>query len=327
MWRIAVVLLASTLLVPASLCGVGNETSPVILIYSPKAPGYGHALKKVIQEDGRFGGARIRICESLDEFGVTVFFPDVKVVVVSLATDVGQRLNETLEWFFRNGGGLVGMGFAGSWFASFNASEDVFPLFGTSYRTAKYDPKTKMFVMRLVKEDDDEISQGISSFSVPQHKVILHFKASTNRFELRYPDSGKYKVLFSEENTGAPVVIKYEDEGVSVTFASFGGEDVVRSPGYYGLFVDQPEFKRLFTNSLYWVWNNEHKFENSVETASRFYRERSEHVEELRRASAERERRAETGRLIKVALTILVAGGACLAVYWTTFLRLHPSSP
>jgi len=299
----------------------GDATQPVMLIYCPGAPGYGQALRTIIEGDGRFSEAKILVCEKLDELRVTAFFPDVKAIVLTLTRDVGQELNSTLEWFFNNGGGVVGMGFASMWSASRNASQDVLPVFGNTYGVGTYDPNAKRTSVSFVKAEEDEISQGISSFDITHQKFILHRNSSTGSFEEKRPGSGEYKVLFTERSTGAPLVIKYRDEGVSVTFATFGGDDIVRSPGYFGLFVGEPTFKALFTNSLYWVWTNEQKLQQGVAKAEQFYQRRAEELASLRRAAEDRETAADLARLLKNAFAILGGSIACALVYWLTFLR------
>ncbi len=326
MRKALIFLLVLSLAIPICSCENGSPTTPAILIYSPKAPGYGEALKRVIEEDGRFDEARVRICDNLEDFKVGVFFPDVKAVVVTLTTDVGQNLNATLEWFFGKGGGLIGMGFASSEVASRNASEDVFPVFGNAYRSPAYDPSQRKFIMSLLKEEDDEISRGVSSFTVPQHKLILHIDPTTKEFLQRYPESGEYKVLFAEETTGAPAVMKYRDEGVSVTFATFGGDDVTRGPSYHGLFVNQPEFKTLFTNSLQWIWDNEEKFQVSVERAAEYYQNAADHIEQVKDSAERAEERADMFRTVRNVAVVLGAGICCAAIYWATFVRGGPAA-
>ncbi len=321
MRQLAFVLSALMLLVSATAAEPEDSPAPVILIYSPNAPGYGQALARIIEEDGGFEGARIRTCNELVDFKVTMLFPDVKVGLVTLLTDTGEDLNRTLEWFFRSGGGLLGMGFAGIWSASRNASQDVFPIFGNMYWTGQYDPGARRFVIEFIKEQEDEISQGISSFSIPQHKFVLSYNKSTESYEERWAKSGEFKVLFREASTGAPLMVKYRDQGVSISFATFGGDDVQKSPSYHGLFVNRSEFQTLLTNSLYWIWTSEGKFEEGLARAQQYYRDRADHIDSLRQASEKRERAAARARLSRNVAAI--AGGCigCAGVYWLTFRR------
>lgn len=316
-----IILLAMIIFTHICAAQVDNETQPVILIYSPKSPGYGNALKELIEGDDRFDPARVRLCHTLEDFKVSMYFPDVKIGVVTLASDIQQDLNLTLQSFFGSGGGLIGMGFAGSKLASKNASENVFPIFGNVYRSPKYNPEERKFIMTLIKQEEDEISEGVSTFSIPQHKVIVYFNTTANEIQTRRPESGEYKILFSEKSTGAPAMVKYHDQGFSITFATFGGDDFHRAPSYYGLFVDEPEFKTLFTNSLEWVWNSEQRYENSIAQASRFYQNRKEHLDELQEAADRRERKAENMDLIRNISAILGAAIGCIIIYWATFFR------
>jgi len=302
-----------------------SSVAPVILIYCPAAPLYGQALRTVIEEDGRFAEARVQVCQRLDEFRAAAFFPDVKAIVVSLARDVGQDLNSTLEWFFNKGGGIVGMGFATMWSASRNASEDVLPIFGNSYGSGTYDPVSRKSFISFIKAEEDEISEGISSFSAAHHRFILHRNLSSGLFEEKRPKSGEYKVLFTEQSTGAPLLVRYRDEGVSVTFATFGGDDIERSQGYFGLFINEPAFRTLFTNSLYWVWTNEQKFQDSVSKAEQFYQHTARTIDSLRRAAEDRERAANLSCLLRNVFAIVGGSLGSIAVYWLTFVRKSPS--
>ena len=314
-------LLAFLLPLAAASPSRASNISPTILIYSPGVPEFGEALAKTVSEDARFDGATVSVCERLDDFRIAAFFPDVKVVVIALPRDTGQELNQTLEWFFRSGGGVLGMGFAGMWTASRNASQDVLPLFGTGYSTGIYDRSQRKFFICFEKAEQDEISQGIEDFCIPQHKFILHIDPSTKKFEEESPNSGAYKVLFREGQTGAPLMVKYSKEGVSVAFATFAGDEIERSPSYYGLFVDRPEFIKLFTNSLYWIWSNEKKFQRSVEAAKGFYNQTALHVQSMRMQALRRERQQRLLQRLRSVLSVVGAVFGCALVYWATFLK------
>jgi hypothetical protein len=313
-------------IVAPNCLGSVESARPSVVVYCPEAPGYGQALKTLIEEDGRFD-ATVRLCESLQDFDVTMFFPDVKVAVVALSTDINQDLNQTLQWFFSQGGGLVGLGFAGSRSASGNASENVFPLFGTGYRSMRYDPESRKVMMSLIKEEVDEISAGLPSFSTPSQKIVLSFNGTANSYQPMAPEEGDYKVLCREETTGAPAVVKYRNEGVSVTFAMFGGDDFERGRSYYRLFIDEPEFKTLFTNSLYWVWNAEGKFEESVQKASALVEQEGEQLEEVRAQAQAQARRAKNAALMRSVGAVGGAVVSCAIVFWISFVRETSDRP
>ena len=318
-WRMVTTYSAAALILLLSSCTAVEQT-PLILIYTPDAPGYGHELETLLREDGRMN-AEILVLESSELFKVAMHLPNVKVAVVAPSLSMDRGIGDTLEWFFSQGGGLVGMGFAGAEQTMGNASEKVFPLFGNAVRTSKYDPKTKSFMMSLVKEEDDEISSGISDFKISTQKLVLSFNGTGNAYLPRRPETGEYKVLFREESMGAPAAVKYEDKGASVTFACFGGDDLERGVNYYGRFSKTKEFRTIFSNSVYWAWTNEKKYDESMSEAEGFYSEESQKIQEARRSGQELERKERGERELRLILTVMVAGLGVVVVYWGTFVR------
>jgi len=296
------------------------EQKPLILIYTPDAPGFGHELASILQEDGRMD-AQLMVVESSELFKLALSLSNVKAVVVAPSLSLRRGIDPALEWFFSQGGGLVGMGFAGAKQTTGNASEKVFPLFGNAMRTGKYDPKTKSFVMSFVKEEDDEISHELSDFAASTQKIVLSYNGTGNSYLPRRPESGEYKVLYREESTGAPAVVKYKADGVSVTFACFGGDDFERGVNYYGRFSKTEEFRTLFSNSVYWVWMNERKYDQAVKDAEKFYVSQAQMIQDARRKGEELEKEDRRSRQLRSLVTIIVALLASALVYWGTFVR------
>jgi len=177
------------------------------------------------------------LIESLDNFRIMLYLPYVKIAIISLSVERDQNLESALEWFFSEGGGLVALGLTASKGSIGTASETVFPIFATTYRTGTYDASVGKFTMTHIKEDEDEISRGLSDFTIPDHKILLSFNTSTQAYLPRSPEAGDYKVLFRERGTGAPSVVKYQNQGVSVTFACFGGDDYDWAFNYFGQFA------------------------------------------------------------------------------------------
>jgi hypothetical protein len=311
-------LLMALLLLPV---GMSSEAAkPLILIYSPRAPDYGRELQRLIQEDGRVE-AEFQVLESPEVFRMMMYFPNVKAIILTLVVDNDQGLGPTLDWFFSSGGGLIALGMAASEEAIGNSSQTVFPLFATGYRIGAFDPKTRRFSMTHIKEDEDEISRGISSFTVPDHKVVLSFDIMENAYVPRYPEEGEYKVLFREENTGAPSIVKYTNTGVSVTFASFAGDDHVPSYSYYAGFTETDAFRTLFTNAVHWIWTNEDKYERHMTEAGSFYEDQRDALQLVKEEAEGMQSGAKTSRLARMVLTLALAGLACAGIYWVTFVR------
>jgi len=316
------------LLVALGPCSWAAQSKPLLVIYCPSAPNYGQELARLIQEDGRLE-AEIQTVGSLDIFKTMLYFPTVKAAIVTLPIDNKQSgLDSALEWFFSQGGGLVGIGFAGSETATGNVSQTVFPIFGTGYRPGTLDPKTRRFTMSHAKEEDDEISNGVQDFTMPDHKIVLSFNAANNSYAPKSPAVGEYKVLFREKSSGAPSIVKYRNKGVSVTFASFGADDYQVGYNYFGRFTNTTEFRTLFTNAVSWVWNAESKYNTSMTKAAEYY---AESRQDLVKVKAEAERiqtKSKQAKLLRTIMTLVVAGAACIAVYYVTFVKApKPGQP
>jgi hypothetical protein len=309
---------ASYLLLP--FCAAEEGAKPILLIYSPKAPGYGSELKRLVDEDPAID-ADVQVLESSDIFRVKAHFPNVKAMIIALSTGLNENLGPTLEWFFNEGGGLIGLGFAGMSAATHNASRYVFPVFGSSYVAGSYDPASKTFLINHVKDEADPMTEGVGDFVIADHKVILSYNGSSNTYLPRYPEIGDYKVLFREAKTGAPTMIKYEAKGVSVSFPCFAGDDFERSLAYFGRFTSTDEFRMLFTNALEWVWENENKYDGSMEKATQFFEAEDAELRNALQESRDLTRASRTDRNLRSILIIGIASVAAVAVYWVAFLR------
>lgn len=302
-------------------CSWAAQPKPLLVIYCPSTPNYGQELARLIRQDGRME-AEIQTVESLDIFKTMLYLPNVKVAIVTLPISNKQSgLDSALEWFFSQGGGLVGIGFAGSESATGNASQTVFPIFGTGYRPGTLDPKTRKFNMSHAKEEDDEISNGIQDFTVPDHKLVLSFNPANNTYAPKSPAVGEYKVLFREKGSGAPSIVKYRNKGVSVTFASFGADDFPTGYNYFRRFTNTTEFRTLFTNAVSWVWNAESKYDASMAKAAEYYGESRRDLDRVKEEAQRIQRRSKDAKLFRTIITLVVAGAACIAVYYVTFVK------
>jgi hypothetical protein len=173
--------------------------------------------------------------------------------------------------------------------------------------------------MTHIKELEDEISDGLGDFTVRDHKLLLSFNKTARTYLPRFPEAGDYRILYREEQTGAPSLVKYENGGVSVAFASFGGDDFERGFAYYGHYADTNEFRTLFTNAVYWVWTNEGKYDLHHNRALSFYEDRREDIMRVRTEAEDTETRTRNNRNLRIVLTLALAAVACIGTYWATF--------
>jgi len=292
---------------------------PTILIFSPGSPGYARELGRIIKEDRRMD-ADVEVVDSPEIFELMLFYPDVKLAVVALGSSVNQKVGLALERFFSQGGGLVGLGFAGCAEATGRCSETVFPIFGTSYVNGKFEPKSRCFLITHEKVEEDDVSEGVGTFTAEDSKLILSTDVTRKQYVPRHPEEGTYKILFRDVETGAPTVVKYQNGGCSVTFASFVGEDQEGSIGYFGRFTQTEEFSTLFRNAVYWVWTNEKRYDALV-SWTQDYRDRTIEQDRVRQEAEERERRERQAWVVRSILVSALAAAGVALVFWATFRR------
>ncbi len=317
MQRPCLVVLLSIVLI-AGTC-LAMATKPMILVFSPDSPGYATELGRIVREDDRID-ADVKVLDSSEIFELMLFYPNVKLAVVALGSSVNQKVGLALERFFSQGGGLVGLGFAGCAETTGKCSETVFPIFGTSYINGKFDPRSRCFLITHEKVEEDEISGGVDTFTAEDSKLILSTDVTKKHYLPRQPEKGTYKVLFRDAETGAPTVVKYQNGGCSVTFASFVGEDQEGSFGYFGRFTKTKEFSTLFRNAVYWVWTNEKRYDALVSWIQG-YSDRRMEQDEMRQQAEERERREQQEWVLRSILVSALAAAGVALVFRATFWR------
>lgn len=316
---------ACSLLLPPSLflitlLATCHASGPLILVFTPGQPAFGQELATIIRQDGRLD-AEITVLTNEALFEAMLYLPRVKLVIISLAKDSPRPSWEDMGWFFREGGGMLGLGFAGSTTSTFNASTSAFPLFANDYKSGRYDPPRKRFIQTFLKEQEHEITHGLGDFEAPAQRIVLSYNSSTGEYLPRQPESGEWQVLYRDAAFGAPVVVAYQEAGASVTFATYGGEDFNRSFGHFAIFSRTEEFLSLFLNSAEWIWNRESKYEDSVSAADSHLEELSRRKDEIRAEAQDQLDRAATRRLITGSLTLLIAAASCVAIYWAVLVR------
>jgi len=113
--------------------------------------------------------------------------------------------------------------------------------------------------------------------------------------------------------------VKYADKGVSVTFACFAGEDIERAIEYYGRFTGGAEFRKLLSNAVLCLWRNEKEYEASLQQSQAFYCSMEEHPKAVRDAALKRHRAGAASRVLRIAVTIVLAAASIAVVYRFTF--------
>ena len=251
----------------------GATPRPLILIYSQDNPGYGEELGKIIESDDRMD-ARILVVSQADLFRSMLYFPYLKVVIAVFNHDKDEGLSDDLSYYYAEGGGIIGMGFAGWWTTTRNASRDVFSLEANIYTTGTYNRTTRTFQHTLIMDQKNEINLDVGDFEAHTQRVIMRQNTSTR--EIIEPQG--VTVLYRETSQNAPVIILREENGVAVTFAGFTGDDTEGVPTYYGHLTSQESFRKLFTNAVNYAWKNEKKYGKTAGQATNWFADQNDQM-------------------------------------------------
>lgn len=272
-------------------CSGSDDALPIVLIYSQGGLGYGNELAEMVRSDPRLD-ARVVVLSDPELFKSMIYFPYVKVVVGVFNADKDEALGEHIINFFEDGGGVVGLGFAGWRSTTGNASRDVFSINASYYLTGKYDPDTRTFVHKLVVEEENEINEGVGGFSAWTQRIIMHVDDDTGDLVPPWPE-GQVTILYRESTRRAPALVLHSGTGVCVTFAGFTGDSIEGVPTYFGHFTTQEDFRQLFSNSVFHVWEEESRFDETVASweseSAEYESDLADMEEDIQRASENRQ--------------------------------------
>jgi hypothetical protein len=309
------------LVVQPALAKTEAVPRPLILIYSQNGQGYGEELGRIIESDGRMD-AQILVVSEADLFRGMLYFPYVKVAVAIFNHDRNEGLSEDLENYYAEGGGIVGLGFAGWWTTTRNASRNVFSLAANLYVTGRYDRDLGTFTHSLQMVSEHEINSDIGSFTAHTQRVIMRRNTSTG--EILEPEpTESISVLYRETSQNAPVVVLREENGICVTFGGFSGDDIAGVPTYYGHLTTQEAFRQLFTNAVHYVWENERRYDETVGRATQWFAAESRELDEIRSEADRTQSRGENLRLARHVLAFMLASLFSAVAYRYFFRKPH----
>ncbi len=304
-----------------------DESKPVILLYHGPKVGeqdlhlYGQALADVINSDPRLKDkADIVLVGDQDLMNTLLYFPQVKCVVIALTTWElrATRIIDSTLWYFNQGGGIVGLGNAGNGDVTGELNATVFPLFGNQYYmvkpTFRKDPVTGRRIIErtttYIKAADNEIIQGVADqFTLKDKRFVVHMNTSVSppKYVPMEPEKGKYTMLYKDKDLGAPLVVLYEENGTSVTFA---GTDQISThetdDTYFGNLLKDENFKKLLQNSVYYVWSHETKYEKAMASAKEQFTKMKQEQDQLMKKVQESQKKRKAARLTRAVLLIVV---------------------
>jgi len=357
--RAVIVGIMASLMVCPALLSAQEEAKPVILLYHGPKTGeqdlriYGEALARVINEDPRMKDkAEIVLVGDQDLMNTLLYFPQVKCVVVALTTWElkADRIVPSLLWYFNQGGAIVGMGNAGNGAVTKALNGSIFPLFGNQYRmpdpswfcknttTGALRPvptpvckpgETRISMRQLVyvKTTDHPIAEGVADqFMLNDSRFVIHMNTTgTPTYQHLEPAKGTYTQVFSDSQLGAPLVVVYEENGTSVTFAGTDKISVKPTDDSYfeRAFLGDPNFKKLFQNAVYFAWNKEKKYTAAMERAKEEFARMKQEEEDLKARVEESLKKEKSSKLMRSVLLIVV--GVVLIVIISYFCFVIPA--
>jgi hypothetical protein len=343
-----------------------EEAKPVILLYHGPKVGeqdlrdFGEALADVIESDSRMAGkAEIVLVGDKDLMNTLLYFPQVKCVVIALTTwelEANRIVPSTL-WYFNEGGGIVGIGNAGHGDVTKILNGSVFPLFANQYEQVKpvfYCQNKETGEMRMIpagqpprcdtatenrilvratfykKNTDHEIAAGVDeefSMSSARYVISKNTTKTPPEFLFRKPEKGDYTMVYKDPNLEAPLVIVYEENGTSVTFA--GGDQISvneEDDTYFGTFVDDPNFRKLLQNAVYYVWSKETKYEGAMAKAKEEFDRMEQEKDDLMQRVEDSQSQEKTSKLLRSVLLIVVGLVLIVAIaYWAFVIPARQS--
>jgi len=296
-----------------------NESQGVVVIYVQPA-GFAEDLAKLIE-----GETDLDVCVLSDYKGLAqvLLLPEIRVLVFGPQMDFlnvpelyRKGILDEVEWFFRSGRGLVGMGTAGDSAVTGELAEKVFPLFGNYLELGKFDFDSGKYSVRYHESEPSPISSGIGDVKIFEQQYVVHLNSSTLTAEKLVPKEGRYSVVYEEAESGIPLVVSYEKTGRSVTFA---GLNLVEEegPGCYRDVMNQDSFRRMFLGALLWSKENQ-GYTRALSQRDEFFSNlssESEVIHELIEANAERQDRRRLWIDVRRLLSTLVGAAAVFYIY------------
>ena len=304
-----------------------DEAKPVILVYHGPKVGdqdlrlYGQALADVINSDPRLKDkADIVLVGDQDLMNTLLYFPQVKCVVMALTTWelTADRIVPSTLWYFNQGGGIVGLGNAGNGAVTKELNATVFPIFGNQFYmvkpTFRVDPVTGRRIIErkttYIKAATNDITEGVADqFTLSDKRFVVHMNTTVSppKFVPMQPEKGKYTVLYKDNELGAPLVVLYEENGTSVTFAGTDQISVHETDEtYFGNLLNDENFRKLLQNSVYYVWSHETKYEEAMAKAKQEFQEMKEEQDQLMEKVEESQKKRKAARLTRAVLLIVV---------------------
>ena len=314
--KCSVLKLASLFALTISLAAMAHAqgVKPTILVYSGTDPGFATMMAEMIASDERID-ANVQVVLSSDILTLATVLPQTQCIIIYASNKAEvEGLQQPLESFFDDGGGLIGMKEPCYVSSGQELAKEVFPTFANVSLLSS--PRNRVRTYTVDQRND--INSGLpDTFQLPSMGIYLcgdKKKQYLANCEASLPQGAT--ILYRDQETGAPLVVAYQNEngGRSVGFT---GVSVVSSPRvdiYYGKLVADENFTKLFLNSVVWASQGSSRFSRISANLSETLQEAKERQQRLKEESQQASRRRATQRLALLVVFWILGLAACVVI-------------
>jgi len=302
--------MAGVILLLVAFPGCCLEVKPTIVIYTGADTVFAKMLANLTRQDSRIE-SDTRVVNSPDLLALATSLPSTECIIIYASNkNELEGLSSALTRFYQGGGAVIGLREACYQPSAGDLATLVFPTYANASRQ-QYASGQKR-VRNYTKAQSTQINSDLPD-EFPLVSAGFYFCAYADGTYAEVP--GNYTVLFTDGETGAPIVLTQESPkgGRSVAFP---GVWVISSPRvdvYYGRLVEDANFTRLFSNALLWAAKGSTHYSQvtqDLDTKLEIARSKQQKLIE----QAEEARRRENTRRIIFLLVVWAAGLIACAV-------------
>jgi len=301
------------LVILATICLVALQSSypesvqkdELVLVFAGRMPGFGEAIGQIVNESGY---EAILVRE--DSFRSLLTLPQTICVVIAAFNPSDfvflKEFTPALERYLEEGGSLVGIGSVCSYEDLGDLAIKVFPIRGNTSVMGKR--LGDRFGSKLVLSEPVEgISDGMpSSFVVTQNRFVV-CKGPSGPLDPFNP-GGDVRVVYREEETGAPLVVTFQRQGGgrTVSMPGFYTVNIERLPFYWGRLVKESEFRELVRASVIWASQGSTRYQTLCSSLEQTLSERAEQISRVKRVGEDLSRGQRVRRILFLSVLWMV---------------------